>query len=280
MNDAQEYHFTVVKNQQSLIEALAEHTSLSKNLLKEALQRGAVWLKQPNIKKVERFRRAKKVLATGTQVFLYYSPQVLATEIEAPQLISDQIDFSVWYKPKGVLCQGSKWADHTTIHRWIETEYHFSEGLRKAAIVHRLDRATDGLMLIAHNKKAAKQLTKAFENRTLSKIYQAWVLGNFPQQPQTYDSDLDGKPALTIAECLRHDAEQNRSLLQVTLHTGRKHQIRKHLSAAGYPIIGDRLYNLTTSDHQQDLQLTATRIELDVDGETHCFELPPNLLLS
>jgi len=257
-----EQQFPASFNKQTVIECLAENTNFSKQQLKQFMQKGAVWLQTKEQSKPRRIRRAKKNINIEDTLFFYFNKTVLESKIPAPQLICDKVDFSVWYKPKGVLCQGSKWADHTTINRWIETEYKFEGQSRPAIIVHRLDKATDGLMLIAHNHKMAAKLTRAFTARKLIKIYHAIVQGKFLGE-ETYDQPIDNKPALSFARALEYNEEENCTKLEVSIKTGRKHQIRKHLSQAGFPIVGDRLYG-TEETYLKDLQLTSVYLELDL----------------
>ncbi|WP_024850544.1 RluA family pseudouridine synthase [Hydrogenovibrio kuenenii] len=263
----------------TLIDALAEQTPLSKQQLKGALTKGCVWVKtdKPNAKTV-RLRRAKKILAQGSEVSIYYNEAVLNTEIPKPTLIEDCTDFSVWYKPKVMLSQGSKWGDHTTLARWIESHYEFDGKSRQAIVVHRLDRATDGLMLIAHNHQAAKTLTEAFMNKQMTKIYQAGVSGYFPDNEQTFDAPLDDKPAISHVKRLDYDEKANISLVEVRIETGRKHQIRRHLSEADFPLVGDRLYGQAIAEDTSlpDLMLTAVYLQLKTD-KLYEFRLPDNL---
>lgn len=284
-----ELHFTVQQNEKTLLEALVEHlpneVHLSNQQLKRFCQQGSAWISEPTNQaysqgKKVRARRAKKVLRKDTEVSFYFNETVLNAEIPPPVLIEDCGDFSVWYKPKGVLSQGSKWGDHTTLNRWIETHCSFATPPEKRPcwIVHRLDKATDGVMLIAHNKKSAQRLAHRFENRKIGKIYQAWVKGVFGEPERTFDQAVDGKPALSFARQLVYDADNQCSLLEVKIATGRKHQIRIHLSEAGFPIIGDRLYGEAQTD-DPDLQLSAVEITfLSPQGNIEQrFELPENL---
>lgn len=283
-----ECHFTL-KQAQPLLDALQSHLpdglGFSNQQLKRFCQQGAVWvsepLNQPQIRsKKARVRRTKKVLKEGAEVSFYFNEAVLNTEIPSPVLIEDCHDFSVWYKPKGVLSQGSKWGDHTTLNRWIEAQYLFKESPEKRPCwtVHRLDKATDGLMLIAHNKKSAQRLAHRFETRQIGKTYQAWVKGKFGETEHTYDQEINGKPALSTVQQLTYNSESDCSLVQVSIATGRKHQIRIHLSEAGFPIIGDRLYGDAQAE-DPDLQLTAVEITFSSPQGNieQQFQLPENL---
>lgn len=248
--------------------AMEKPQAFSKQQLKTILQQGCVWWCAQNMTHPQRVRRAKKALNIGDTLYFYYNQKILSETPKTAILIEDLIDYSVWYKPKGMPSQGSKWSDHTTIQRWVETHLQ-----RPTFIMHRLDKATDGLILLAHTQKMAKILTKWFETRKIEKIYQAWVKGQFPEIEQDYNEPLDDKKAISHAHLLQYDASTDTSKVQVQIETGRKHQIRRHLSQAGYPIVGDRLYDPLTQ-HQQDLQLTAVKITLTESVPKKVFTLP------
>lgn len=244
----------------------------SNQQLKTLLALGCVWVAEKHSKQAKnghktsrpgRFRRAKKPLQPGDTVFVYYNHAVLTQTIEMPQLICDHHSFSAWYKPKGVLSQGSKWGDHTTLNRWIEMHYRFGEetDARPCWIVHRLDKATDGVMLIAHSKKMARHLSQLFEQNQVKKTYQAWVKGHFPDVEQRLEFEVNGKSALSFAKGVEYLSDIDQSLVEIRIETGRKHQIRSHLAQAGFPIIGDRLYG-DADNGSPDLQLTAVKLVL------------------
>ena len=147
--------------------------------------------------------------------------------------------------------QGSKWGDHCTIYRWAEEHL---KPQRPAFLVHRLDRAANGLIILAHSKKIAAAFSALFKNRQIQKQYKATVEGN-PDQltlPYIISSDIDEKPALSTIIAI-YPLDNNKSLVTIKIETGRKHQIRQHLSASGYPIVGDRLYG--SGQNKENLQL-------------------------
>ncbi|OZJ06294.1 hypothetical protein BZG36_00715 [Bifiguratus adelaidae] len=124
-------------------------------------------------------------------------------------------------------------------------------------LVHRLDGLTSGIVILADPDKRPK-LFEAFEKRLLQKVYVARVQGRFPEQKITCNIPLHtpegkgsgrqvvarhGKPTETIFHRIRYDANGDYSIVQCILHTGRRHQIRAHLSLLGYPILNDPLYN-------------------------------------
>jgi len=258
------------------IALLSEHCDLSKQQLKQVMQKGAVWLTIGN--KTERLRRAKKLLLIGQTLHLYYNEVALNDDFERPILIEDCTQYSVWNKPRGMMSQGSKWSDHSTIARFAQLNL---EPQRPVFIVHRLDRATQGLILIAHSKRAVRELTNLFEQRRITKKYQAVVSGLFPSMIE-FDQPIDDRSAQTCARLLRYDKAQDRSLLDITIGSGRKHQIRRHLLSADFPIIGDRLYgNETEHSSAVDLQLCAYFLSFTcpLTGDNKTFQMEPSLLV-
>ena len=241
------------------IEWLSQHCELPKKSLKEAMTKGAVWLKkQVGHSRAKVIRRASKTLSLGNQLFCYYDNQVLAQEPPTPTNLYSGKTYSVWYKPSGMFSHGSKWGDHCAITRWVERHH---QPQKPSFLVHRLDRATQGVLVIAHNKKAAAQLCQQFENHTTKKHYHAIVDGEFPPTPMRITQAIDNKNASTLAKLIQYCPERNKSLVDVTIETGRKHQIRKHLAQQGYPIHGDCLYNLgTITDSSPDIQLRAYQL--------------------
>ena len=252
MHSIIEKKITIKNNQQLLIDALVEITSLSKQVLKSALDKGCVWLKSG--KKINRVRRVKKPLKVGNEVFIYYNEKILSSVPLEPELLLDKTDYSIWFKPAGVFSHGSKWGDHCSLTRLVEKSLN-----RSTFLVHRLDRATSGLMIIAHTKNAARELSDLFSSRSIKKTYIAIVEGEFPEDTITLSKKIDGKDAISHATLLNFN--ETRSLLRVDIETGRKHQIRKHLSSFDYPIIGDRLYGKAKKDYPENLQLQAMRLK-------------------
>ena len=255
--------------------------SLSKAQLKQAISKGALWLTRG--KHTQRLRRLKKIMQLGDELHFYYNEAVLASESPEAILISDELDYSVWYKPYGMLSQGSKWSDHCTVARFAQ-QYFTSE--RTVFIVHRLDKAATGLILIAHSKKAAQALSSMFENRIgnnnkLDKYYHVIVHGNHSvnEQPQVITTEVDGKSAQSTFQCLIYNKTQDRSLIEVKIDSGRKHQIRVHAASIGLPIVGDRLHGIADKNEPLNLQLCAVSLRFicPITQKQQDFFLPDEL---
>ena len=266
-----EHHITIEQNDESVIDKLQQVTGLSRQKIKQAMQKGAVWYTRGDT--TQRLRRAKKVLNQNDIVHCYYDEQVLSSIPPEPELIADEGDYSIWYKPYGLRSQGSKWGDHCTVNRCAEN---LLMPQRPSFIVHRLDRAASGLIILAHTKTKAAEFSRMFQQRKIDKRYRAIVHGEFSNigQEKTIHADIDGKPAVSHVMTLAYNKEDNKSLLQVRIETGRKHQIRCHLSGSGYPIVGDRLHGI--SGDEENLCLTSCYLEFRLENEEEIkkYKLP------
>jgi tRNA pseudouridine32 synthase / 23S rRNA pseudouridine746 synthase len=154
-----------------------------------------------------------------------------------------------------------------------------------ALIVHRLDQATSGLMLLARGPAMQRALSLLFEKRQVHKEYVAVVHGlvtqdagsidlplmaDWPARPRQKVDLLHGKTALTHYRVLARDLQTQTTRLALEPITGRTHQLRVHLSAMGHRIVGDGLYG--SAEGGQRLHLHAQRLGLTHATELHTSE--------
>ena len=192
-------------------------------------------------------------------------------EITIPVLYEDK-DCVVINKPLGLLTH-SKGAfnPEPTVASWLSSRATGMTGER-AGIVHRLDRATSGVMICAKTPEALSWLQKQFSTRKVKKSYVAIVEGELtlpeaiidmpiarnPKKPQTFRVGSNGKAAVTAYKVL--ETSENRSLVELKPTTGRTHQLRVHLAHIKHPIVGDTFYQGAIADrlylHALSLEIT------------------------
>ncbi|HIA08445.1 MAG TPA: RNA pseudouridine synthase [Chromatiaceae bacterium] len=265
-----ECHLSIPGPQPGVLEPLYAVSGLPKQRLKDAMDKGAVWLTRKD--STQRLRRKTRPLQAGDLIHLYYDESVLKQRAPEPELVADEGDYSIWDKPKGMYSQGSRWGDHCTITRWAEKHL---QPQRNAFLVHRLDRAASGLIIIAHKKQTAAAFARLFRQRRIDKHYHARVHGEWSLQAEVLQLEtmLDDKTAVTCVKALAYDAEHSQTQLDVAIATGRKHQIRRHLAEAGYPIVGDRLYGQNDDDHELALRAYHLAFDSPVDGRPMVYSV-------
>lgn len=221
-------------------EFLSLKTGLPKARVKDAMNKGAVLIRMNN-GKTKRLRRASAALKPGDQLEFCYDEKTLAVRPPEARCLGDLRHYSVWFKPSGLLAQGTQYGDHCSLVRQAEL---FFQSSREIFLVHRLDREASGVMLLAHTKEAAAKLSGLFQKNLISKIYLIEVLGNIGENSRhgTIDLLLDGKPSLTEFRVMSYNPQTNTSTVDVSIRTGRRHQIRRHFDMIGFPVIGDPEY--------------------------------------
>ena len=229
-------------------------------------------------------------MRAGDEVTVDYdeAQEALIPDIELEVLYEDD-DCVVIYKPLGLLTH-SKGAfnPEATVATWLRQRCEriilshesadesdvkgLSSHTSRAGIVHRLDRATSGVMICAKTPEALSWLQKQFAQRRTKKTYLAVVNGSMnpeaaiidmpiernPKAPATFRVGAQGKSARTTYRTLRTNGTY--SLLELKPETGRTHQLRVHLAQQGHPIVGDTLYGGEQAErmclHAAELELT------------------------
>lgn len=233
-------------------DTLARLTGLPKARIKDCMTKGGVWWTRPG-RSTSRLRRASAEVKPGERLEINYDPALLSLVPAQPELIAKTRHYSVWNKPAGVLSQGTRFADHCTLPRLAQAKLGSRNELHP---VHRLDREAQGIMLLAHDGKAAAKLGELFRLGKVTKEYAAIVRGIPDWTDIEVNEPLDGKEARSRFHVLRSDPASDMTLLIARIDTGRKHQIRRHLNGLGHPVMGDPRYGRCTR-RVQELQLVA-----------------------
>lgn len=185
-------------------------------------------------------------------------PAPLKPEQIPLQIYFEDQDLAVIEKPAGLVVHpGSGTRGGTVVHGLL---FHFQNlsdvgGWARPGIVHRLDKKTSGLLIVAKNNVAHARLSKDFQDRKIQKSYHALVHGKLARETGTIELSVGRHPTVRTKMAAGNERgrsafteyrvmEQFRgfSLLEVKIKTGRTHQIRVHLSAIGHPVVGDDVY--------------------------------------
>ena len=163
-----------------------------------------------------------------------------------------------------------------------------------ALVVHRLDQATSGLMLLARGAAMQRALSQAFAERRVHKRYEAIVHGqlpeaqveggwneinlplrlDWPRRPRSIVDIEHGKPSRTRWQALAYDAAADTTRLALEPITGRSHQLRVHLQAIGHPIIGDALYGPPDGAPRLLLHACALQLAHPLSGQSLAWQRP------
>lgn len=221
---------------------------------------------------------------------------------QEPKIISENKNFLVVDKPAGLEVASEIKKDEPTLVDWLVKKYpeisKVGPDPARPGIVHRLDKNASGLLLVAKTEAAFESLTKQFKERTIKKEYTVLVEGNLTQDEGIIEFPIAransgrfaalplgseaGRMAITEYEVT--GTFKKFTLLKVKIKTGRTHQIRVHLFALGYPVVGDKLYRSkkTKEPKMPRLFLHASKISfIDLDGRPREFksDLPEELKL-
>lgn len=209
---------------------------------------GGAWVHQKG--KRIRLRKAKRELKVGQKVELFYNPAIKVPKTDGIQCLFETRSYGIWFKPAGVLTQGTNFGDEGSILRHVERVK------KEAHPVNRLDLETSGVLCIAYNSKAHAAFSKIWSTK-VRKYYQAIVLGTVKEDGEI-DEPIDGKQAKTLFKVI--ESENNMTKLEVEILTGRKHQVRIHLNSINHPVMGDPKYG-RGNKNEDGLKLIARCLE-------------------
>jgi RluA family pseudouridine synthase len=237
-----------IRSAQPVLDALAElFPDASRTTLRQMLQNDRVRVNG------EVVRNARLELASGDQLAVGSRVERASLPPELSILHEDD-DIIVVFKTHGLLTVATEREKETTAQAYLN-EYLREKGEGRVHVVHRLDRETSGVMLFAKSFEVREKLKDRFAAHDIDRIYVAVIEGAMKPPRGTIQSNLLERKDLKMASVKHHkdaklavthyrtiESNDRWSMLEITLETGRKNQIRAHLSEAGHPVIGDRLY--------------------------------------
>lgn len=215
------------------------------------------WVKSGEIRVDEQLWRCKDKVRGGEKIRLRVSevrqPTVFAAEPVSLDVVYEDESIIILNKPKALVVHPAAGNWSGTLLNGLLNQYPELSALPRAGIVHRLDKNTTGIMVVARTLKSHKHLVDALQARTMGREYLALVhgalvaggtidepIGRHPVDRKRMAVKSTGKEAIT--HYLIEERFKDYSLLRVRLETGRTHQIRVHMAHRRHPIIGDPVY--------------------------------------
>ncbi|MCP4049226.1 MAG: RluA family pseudouridine synthase [bacterium] len=271
---------------------LADQLNISRNEIQQLIKNKKILVNNKNVKPSFHINEKDMIDIIEEKNITEPANQQKCSDFKLDIVFEDQ-DIIIINKPAGLVVHpGVKNHSNTLIDLLQKKNKKLSNTgtEHRPGIVHRIDKDTEGLMIIAKNNETHLELQKQFKNRQVEKKYYAMVRGNIVNNYFTINLPLTrhpkkrtkmyipadrslGKEAISIIKVLKR--YQTKTLIEVQIKTGRTHQIRAHLSHTGHPVIGDPVYK--TKKHKGSAQLLQSFFLAFIHPKTKKrmkFELP------
>ena len=220
------------------------------------------WIKKEKILLNGKTTRAKAILSLNDKITIFPEENISSDEI-LPENIRIDINYEdedllVIEKNTNIVSHPAESVKKGTIANGLVHKFPELANLPRAGLIHRLDKDTSGLLIVAKHLKSFQLLTQAMQNRQITKNYIAYVHGQIMKNStinkpisrhktnrKKMAVNIGGKEAITSYEVLENFKFFTK--LKINLLTGRTHQIRVHMNYIGYPIVGDQIYGLNSN---------------------------------
>ena len=246
---------------------IADNTDYSRNLILNLIKNGDILVNDSKIKPSYKVKQGDKItinnVKTDTEDITHWDYHL--------DIVFEDDDIIIINKPSGMVVHpGNGNKDHTLVNALKSYTDKLSDinGVERLGIVHRIDKDTSGLIMVAKTNKAHEILGEYFKEHSIKREYIALLCGIFPHDTATIDAPIgrdeknrlrmtvtpnNSKKAITHLEVLKR-YKAGYTLVKARLETGRTHQIRVHAKYIGYPVYNDPVYsNKSTDDFGQFL---------------------------
>ncbi|ENY68895.1 Ribosomal large subunit pseudouridine synthaseD [Metamycoplasma auris 15026] len=270
---------------------ISSNSNISRNDIQQLISEGAVFVNQRKINK------NKFILKEGDEIEIkkVIDKQINLKEQEIPlDIVFENDDYLVINKPSGLVVHPAPGHKENTLVNGLM--YHFKNnlsnvnGLLRLGIIHRIDKDTSGLLIVAKNNETHNYFASLLKEHKINRSYIVIVDGKIPNKKIHIDlpigrdinnrqkfavTETNSKNAFTAIEVLDYLKINNKdkTLIKCQLKTGRTHQIRVHLNYIGHPVYGDPVYNKKIDDFNQRLHAYSLEF-IDNKNIQRKFEIP------
>jgi 23S rRNA pseudouridine1911/1915/1917 synthase len=294
MTNSEQLVFNANQPGQRLDKVVLAHMGerLSRNQLQTLISEGLVLVDGKQVKPGVKLKGGERIEVT---IPVRQQPEDVQPEAIPLDVIYEDDDLAVIDKPAGMIVHPGEQNETGTLvsaalARWPQIAAMNVEE-KRAGIVHRLDKDTSGLIVIAKTDAARRHLSQQFQDRTVEKVYLALLecrpdttsgridapIARDPQQRKRMAVVRQGRPAISEFEVIDDHFSGNQALVRVRLLTGRTHQIRVHMAFIGCPIVGDHVYGYRKQRiglKRQFLHAAELRFDHPTTGERLSFQSP------
>ena len=278
----------IAQNEERLDKYLANNTEYSRSIISKMLNSNLITVNGKQEKPAYKLRIDDIIeLPDSYQTETNIKPTKMDIDI-----VYEDDDILVINKPSGLVVHpGAGNYDNTLVNGLLDYTEELSDnnGEERPGIVHRIDKDTSGLLLVAKNNKSHAILSEYFKNHDkIRREYIALICGEFPHESATIDAPIgrdpknrkkmtvianNSKNAITHLKVLKR--YKGFTLVSLVLETGRTHQIRVHMNYIGYPVYNDPVYNTkTTTEFGQFLHSSKMDLIHPISGKEMHFECP------
>ena len=264
-------------------------SNIPQSYIEKNLRKGKIKVNSKKIKSSYKLKKEDKIVIfdliilpnKNEKVHTKYTPNKKELSKSSNMFIENNDDFAVINKPSGIAVQsGTK-----SLKNIIDILRKTNEFTNSTPFtVHRIDKETTGILIVAKNRKFAQLFTSLFRIRKIHKTYLGIVIGEFEKKKGMLIDELiynEGKEKIMLKAVTHYhvvDSNSNYSLLKLSPITGRKHQLRKQLLLHGHPILGDAKYRFFKEKRNKKnfLMLHAYKINFSINNIKYNFiaELP------